>query len=59
MSTRTKKMEADRKSHERSALIQWVAIGLVVALGLVAILLLTEANTYGGGHGGVISLLQS
>ncbi len=57
MSTRTKKMEADRKSHDRSALIQWVAIGLVVALGFMAILLLTDANPYGG-HGGVISLLQ-
>jgi tetrahydromethanopterin S-methyltransferase subunit F len=58
MSTRTKKLEADRKSHQRSALIQWVAIGLVVALGLVAILLLTDATTYGG-HSGVITLLQS
>lgn len=58
MSTRTKKMRANQKAHDRSAFIQWLAIGLVVALGLVAILLLTDATTYGGGHSGVISLLH-
>lgn len=57
MSTRTKKMEADRKTHQRSAMIQWTAIGMVIALGLVAILVLTDATTNYGGHGGLISLL--
>ncbi|MEM7323730.1 MAG: hypothetical protein AAF531_11650 [Actinomycetota bacterium] len=56
MSTKTKQMEASRKRHDRAALIQWVTIGLAVALVLTAILLLTEAD--GPGHGGVISLLS-
>ncbi|MEM7274938.1 MAG: hypothetical protein AAF547_17785 [Actinomycetota bacterium] len=55
MTTKTSKRNSQR-SHDRSALIQWTALGLVVALGLFAILVLTDANTYGG-HGGFLALL--
>lgn len=56
MSTKSKNLDKNRKSHDRSALMQWTAIGLFVALGLLTILLFTETNG-SGGHGGLISLL--
>lgn len=47
------------RSHDRSALIQWVALGLVVALGLIAALVLTDGgNGYGGGHSGAPAITQ-
>ncbi len=49
MTTKSKKVAGS--SHDRSALIQWVALGLVAVLGLLAALVLTDGNG-GGGHSG-------
>lgn len=48
MSTKSKQA-AHAKSHDRSALIQWVALGLVALLGLIAAFVLSDG---GGGNGG-------
>ncbi len=48
MSKRTKISATERRRHDRSATLQWVGIGLVVALGLAAALLLTDGS--GGTH---------
>lgn len=51
MATSTK--QKSNSSHDRSALIQWVAFGLVVALGLVAALVLTDGSG-NAVHGGFL-----
>ena len=48
MSRRTNLSTAERRRHDRSALIQWVALGLVAVLGLLAAFLLTDGD--GGTH---------
>lgn len=58
MSTRTKASQAARKSHDRAAMVQWVTIGLVIALGLAAILFLTDSGGLSGGHGGFLTVLN-
>ena len=55
MSTKSKNAGAT-KNHDRSALIQWVALGLVVALGLIAALVLVEGGR--GGHSGAPAQVQ-
>ena len=51
MSTKSKRMN-ETKSHDRSALIQWVALGLVATLGLIAAFVLTDGGGGRGGHSG-------
>ena len=50
METRTKEA-LDARNHDRSAMIQWVALGLVALLGVIATVMLTDGGG-GGGHGG-------
>jgi hypothetical protein len=42
----------ETKSHDRSALIQWLALGLLAALGLIAAFVLTDGGGGYGGHSG-------
>ncbi len=51
MSTKSKRM-TETKSHDRSALIQWLALGLLAALGLIAAFVLTDGGGGYGGHSG-------
>lgn len=55
MSARTKRMEANRKRHDRSAMMQWITIGLLMAVVLVAILVFTDAGG-SGGHSGFVTV---
>lgn len=41
----SKRTEAAQRTHDRSAMIQWAAIGMVIVLALVAIVVLTEGST--------------
>ncbi|MGI9595626.1 MAG: hypothetical protein ACR2QK_05680 [Acidimicrobiales bacterium] len=59
MSTRSKNMDAGRRSHDRSALIQWVALGLLAALGLIAAFVLADGGGGGGGHSGAPAVSQN
>ncbi len=52
MSTKTSKTSRSSSSHGRKALIQWLAVGVVVALGIVAAFLLSDGNSAVGGHSG-------
>ncbi len=42
MATSTRRKS--NSSHDRSALIQWLALGLILALGLVAVLVFTDGD---------------
>lgn len=44
MSRRTRLSEAEQRRHDRSAMIQWIGIGIVAVLGLAAALLLTDGS---------------
>lgn len=44
MSRRTRLSASEQRRHDRSALIQWVGIGIVAVLGLAAALLLTDGS---------------
>lgn len=57
MNTRAKQA-ASARSHERSALIQWVALGIVGILGLIAALVLTDGGSGGGGHSGAPAVVS-
>lgn len=60
MSTRsTKQASNEQRSHDRSALVQWVALGLLAVLALVAALVLAEGGRGGGGHSGAPAVTQS
>lgn len=50
MNAKSKYASDSRKSHDRSALIQWIAIGLVAGIGLLAAFVLTDGGGGGGGH---------
>ncbi len=49
MSRRQNLSTSERRRHDRSAMIQWVALGLVAVLGLAAALLFADGGG-GGGH---------
>ncbi len=59
MSASTRKNAKNRTSHDRSALIQWVALVLVAVLGIIAVVVLTESDGRGGGHSGAPAVSQS
>lgn len=52
MSTKSKRAARQGSNHDRSALIQWVALGLVAALALIAAFVLADGGGGGGGHSG-------
>lgn len=54
----TKSKSVSGKSHDRSALIQWVAIVLVAVLGLIAAFVLIDGDGNSGGHNGAPAVTQ-
>lgn len=49
MSRRTRFSAAEQRRHDRSALLQWIGVGIVALLGLAAAFLLTDGDG-GGSH---------
>lgn len=55
MSTKSRKATGDR-SHDRAAVIQWMALVLLAVLGIVAAFVLVDGG--GGGHSGAPAVSQ-
>jgi hypothetical protein len=56
MATKSKKAANNKRSHQRSATIQWLALGLLAFLALIAAFTLSDGG--GGGHSGAPAVVQ-
>ncbi|MGB5756971.1 MAG: hypothetical protein WBM50_08660 [Acidimicrobiales bacterium] len=59
MSARSKKLASSAGSHDRSALIQWLALVVFAILGLIAAFVLFDGDSGGGNSGAPASVPQA
>ncbi len=57
MATKSKKATSNKRSHDRSATIQWLALALLAFLGLLAAFTLSDGGG-GGGHSGAPAVVE-
>ncbi len=57
MSTRSKKTASSAGTHDRSAVIQWLALVVVAILALIAAFVLFDSDS-GGGHSGAPAVVR-
>ncbi|MGH1494181.1 MAG: hypothetical protein ACRBK7_33120 [Acidimicrobiales bacterium] len=55
---KSKNAVGGKRSHDRSAMIQWSALVLVALLALLAAFVLSDGNGGGGGHSGAPVVLE-